>query len=856
MLIIGRSLAAVFPAAPEAYGGLYFHSHQVIKDKRTSLKIGHATPLIVSKGINLDFQLNLRDERTVFGYVCRMILNDSTNIDILSSNFEGEDALWLVFGTEKKQLLLLRDIPGFTKGEWINVRLSYLPLALKIEMSLNTATLTIALTDKSVNYTKFAIYFGVNSHPRFFTSDAAPIVVKNIVISDHTEKKLFHWTLREHGGYSITDKLRKSEAIVENPLWLADKHINWELIDSVTLSIKPSIAFSEKTSSLYVVNPERMVIFDLKKPVAHKDTIFYKNGGPFETLANQLIYNNFTNELWSYDLDGTGISKYNFNTNRWNLQGGKPMEPTYWHHNRIISPIDSSLLCFGGYGYYMYHSILQKYDFDSTKWKKVSLIDQIQPRYLSAATLHNKTLYVFGGFGNKTGEQQLSPHSFCDLYTISLSDYSVKKKWDVPEIYEGMVYSQSLVMDTLTSSLYVLGYYGQRFNTWIRLYKLSTEEPGLVALADSIPYQFSDTESFSDLYFMPEANCFVTATIHRTIQNRFQVKVYKLNFPAFPIDEIIQQDASIRKFIIRDISIWQAILIVILFLSFGVILGLIINSMRKKKTRKGNIIDDQPGFDYLNSGEKLYEISPNRALHASSINLLGGFQAINKHGVDITAQFTPTIRYLLLLIILYTFKNKKGISSAMLIEILWFDKSETSAKNNRNVNLKKLRTLLEEFEGIDINNDNSYWHCLITPPFYCDYAILLELAADISGSKEEPVTEKIDLFISLVSQGLLLPNIQNEWVDSFKAEYASLVIDLLQQLAKKTEQANDYKRMLRIANALLVQDSIDEDALVLKCKALIATGKKSTAMTFYTNFCRNYKMILNDEFPIPFSAIL
>lgn len=852
------STVAANHSAFESIGGLYFHSHQVIKDKRTSLRIGDKEPLIISKGINLEFKLNLRDERSVFGYVCRMIVNDTTNIDILSSNFEGEDALWLVFGNEKKQLILLKDVPNFSKGEWIKVRLSYLPLSKKIEMSLNSAISIIQLSEKSLYFDKFEVYFGVNAHPRYFTSDAAPIVVKDIVISDHTGKKMFHWTLREHGGENVLDLIKKFEAKIENPYWLADKHIQWELFDSITVSVKPVLAFNETKSSLYVVNPSKMYVYNLLQNENGGDTIQFKAGKPFETLANQLIYNKFTNELWSYDLDGTGLSKYNFSSNIWSINGEKPIEPSYWHHNVGISPIDSTLICFGGYGYYTYHSIFQRYIGDSEKWEISSLINQIQPRYLSAATIHDNEMVVFGGFGNKTGEQQLSPHSFCDLYTISLTDYKVTKKWELNNMFEGMVYSQSLIIDENDTDFYVLGYYGQRFNTWIRLYQFHKDKPGLVALADSISYQFSDTESFSDLYFIRDNHSFVAATVHRNIQNRYQVKLYRLNYPALPVSTILQTNLSGKDLIIKNISLIQALILFVMFLVIGIAMGVFVISGKRKKNKKLQMIHSKAvtGFDYLNADDKLYEIKANKKVISSSISLIGGFQAINKKGVDITAQFTPTIRYLLLLVILHTFKNNKGISSAMLDEILWFDKSETSARNNRNVNINKLRSILEEFDGFEINNDNSYWHSLLSSPFICDYVLVLDIAQQISMHQSEITSEEIEVFVSLVSKGLLLPNIQTEWVDSFKAEFSSMVIDTLQTLAKRADEVSDYKTLLKISDAMLIQDSIDEDALIFKCKSLIALGKKSTALSFYNNFCRNYKNILNDEFPVPFSELV
>lgn len=851
-------MSAEKSTAEKSVGGLYFYSHQVIKDQRTSLIIGGKEPIVANKGINIEFNLNLRDEQSVFGYVCRVVMNDSVNIDILSSNIEGEDALWLVYGNDKKQLVKLSEIENFKKGEWIKVRLSYLPLSKSIEMALNNTVSKIELTDKSLNYNRFEFLFGVNNNPRFFTSDAAPIILKDIVISDFSKKILYYWTLREHGDNKIYDNIKKFPAEVKHPLWLIDKHIHWELVDSMTVESKPLIAFNSDKSALYVVGPSSMFVFNFTNQI-HKDTMVYKAGKPFEALANQLKYNPYYDEIWSYDLDGTKLSRYSFSTNSWSENGIKPIEPSYWHHNVEISPIDSSLICFGGYGYYTYHSVFQKYNIKTSSWEKTPLINDIQPRYLSASAIHNNNMYVFGGFGNKTGEQQLSPHTFCDLYSISLTDMSVTKKWEVQNKYEGMVFSQSLIVDENDSDLYVLGYYGMKFNTWIKLFRLKINEPGLVALGDSIPYQFSDTESFCNVFFTPENDQFTAVTVNRTIQNKYQIKFYKLNYPVFQVSDVHQAKIVKKDLPLSSKSFYWKLFLLIVFLIF--ILGAgILGAIYKKKNigwkGRSKNADQEPDFEYLSQGDSLYVLNKPVEAISSSFSFIGGFQAIDKNGVDVTASFTPTIKNLILLIILNTFKNNKGISSAKLDEILWSDKSETSARNNRNVNINKLRTILEDFDGIHLSNENSYWNIVISSPFTCDYVSIIQLMEKIKEVDGDISKEEIETFISLVSQGALLPNTQTEWVDAFKADYSLTIIDTLSFLAKRAEKEKDYKLLLKLSDAILIQDSIDEDALFFKCKSLVALGKKSAALSFYNNFCKNYKLLLDEQFPTPFNEIL
>src|SRR5258708_2431723 len=82
--------------------------------------------------------------------------------------------------------------------------------------------------------------------------------------------------------------------------------------------------------------------------------------------------------------------------------------------------------------------------------------------------------------------------------------------------------------------------------------------------------------------------------------------------------------------------------------------------------------------------------------HRSAIYLFGQFQVFDKEGSDITRLFTPLLKELFLIIVLYTIRNGRGISSEGLNEILWHDKPEKDAKNNRSVNLAKLKTVHEK----------------------------------------------------------------------------------------------------------------------------------------------------------------
>jgi len=215
-------------------------------------------------------------------------------------------------------------------------------------------------------------------------------------------------------------------------------------------------------------------------------------------------------------------------------------------------------------------------------------------------------------------------------------------------------------------------------------------------------------------------------------------------------------------------------------------------------------------------------------LKPSSINMLGYFQLIDKDGVNITGNFTATTSQMLVLIILYTIKNGQGISTQELTEILWPDKDTDSARNNRNVYMSKLRLLIKNVGDIELINKNNYWSVNIGNDVFCDYKNVMYLIDQVK-KQHNSALDLVNELVIIASRGVLLPNFQEEWIDAFKGDYTNLVIETLSALLQNKEISQDQILVLRIADAILKHDSIDEDIAKLKVGTLFNLGKKSQA---------------------------
>lgn len=239
----------------------------------------------------------------------------------------------------------------------------------------------------------------------------------------------------------------------------------------------------------------------------------------------------------------------------------------------------------------------------------------------------------------------------------------------------------------------------------------------------------------------------------------------------------------------------------------------------------------------------------------SAISLLGTFNVRNKNGEDITSTFTPRLKSLLLLLILHTEKNPKGILTKKVTDMLWPDKNEVSARNNRNVTLRKLRVLLEEVGDAEVISEGGFLKMKWKENVFCDYRAALhcmELFQKNEAQKDEALLNRM---LDLLLYGPLLSNTIVDWLDEFKDAYSSLSIDLLKNLLDIEQMRSNNEMVLRITDILFLHDPLNEEALAAKCSVLFSEGKKGIAKSVYDRFCKEYRDSLGEDYTVPLSKL-
>jgi two-component SAPR family response regulator len=235
--------------------------------------------------------------------------------------------------------------------------------------------------------------------------------------------------------------------------------------------------------------------------------------------------------------------------------------------------------------------------------------------------------------------------------------------------------------------------------------------------------------------------------------------------------------------------------------------------------------------------------------------LFGGFQIFNKQGIDITRKFSVILKQMFLYFLLNSIQNHKGVTSSKLDETFWFGKDKENATNNRSVNIRKLRVLLDNIGNVSLEHENSYWFLNIGEDIFCDYSKIMNLFKQ--ANKEDPVDIRLlEKIIKLALVGILLPNMNADWIDNYKDKYSSTLIDLLLKVRNQPNICANPELLLQIADVILLHDNINEDAIRIKCGIQYKLGQKGLSKQSFDRFYASYISLLNEKPKFDYNDII
>lgn len=839
------------PAQDANEYGLRFVSHEDIKDKRTGLHLTPNERLRLGSDFELSFDVRFREAEHTFGYVFRMICGDGSNLDMVSDISAAQPKL--IF-TEDQRTVAEFPIGDGSDGSqydrWIHVGIEGDHRSDRIVLSVDSVSQSVRL---GFEYPLFDLWFGVCEHPAFYTTDVPPMSLRDVKITGAGDRLLRHWQLRRHDGEVAWDASGKHPARSKNPVWLLDGYAHWRKKTDFTVSEEYlSVAARADGSRIYFTVGDILAVYDNSRPGA-SDISRTSRPMPFTVQPNQTVFDDDRGVIVAYELesrrtatlepDGTAAPE-------WSAATPETPVTRYWHHTAAYVPSLGKTVTFGGYGEHTYKSRVNIIGPDE-EWNTFDLAEKLPPRYLSGmAVTDDGELLIAGGYGNSSGLQSESPHNFYDIWRVDpvTGDVEIVGEIVREKDDEHFVLGRDMVLSSDGKRLYAIVYSDKRYASEIQLVGIELSTGQMVRYADAVPYQFSDIESFCTLVFDRERKEFLLVTKCRQNNTETRVEIWALGAPPLRVADTVY---AVRRGN-GSFPWWAAVLT-----ALGVLVGsaALLFVRRRLASRRADVSasGSKPSYDPSHSVPD-YRETYRVEKQPSSILLLGGFQIVDKNGEDITGHFTQTVRALFLLILLETYKSGRGISSQALGDMLWFDKDPENARNNRNVNIHKLRMLLAEVGDADVSSKNSYWQLTLGEDIFCDYSTLLELGRQIAHEGTGNIS-RVESLVAIASLGKLLPNIQTEWSDAHKADFSARLIEQLMKIASSPTIKSNPHVLLRIADAILTHDNLDEDAIRMKCSALVRMGKRNQAKQAYNSFVADFKKALDTTPDFIFSDI-
>jgi two-component SAPR family response regulator len=234
------------------------------------------------------------------------------------------------------------------------------------------------------------------------------------------------------------------------------------------------------------------------------------------------------------------------------------------------------------------------------------------------------------------------------------------------------------------------------------------------------------------------------------------------------------------------------------------------------------------------------------------IQLFGDFKVLDKNGTDITSQFTPKLKQLFFIILLYSQRNKNGISTKDLTDILWLGHSSQSAKNSRGVTIRKLRLILESLDSVQINFNINRWSMAFGGSVYCDYVECLQL---LKREKIHDTDFNLN-FYHIIQEGEIFKGENYDWLDDFKGFVGNNIVDILLKFINELTIENDNELILKLTDRILVTDPVNDQALAFKLKVLIKQNNYNLARFTFDRFCVLYEEMYGEKFSSRFEELI
>ncbi len=834
--------------------GLQFYGNQnSIEQRTTYIPFNDKEQLPVFYDcIDIEFDLRISQENT-FGYLLHMSNSeDPSTTYILTYSYAKDNESVFRFNTEGQinhtSISLSND----------SILSHWLPVKLHIDFSLGESIMSIGnhtvkgnikTIKQSHKFHPFLV-FGRREH----LVDVPEFAIRKLKISD--KKQNYTFLLNESNGNDVHDTKEKIQGKVINPYWLINDSYHWQKVATFSSQGCMGTNFNEQQQKIQFITPDSLFTYNVSSKKIEKG--LYANPIPVSMRLGTNFINKKNDNIYAYEVNNlpkgsVTIAALNTSTLTWTPIGKAFTKVQLHHHNGFWNFQNGQYTIFGGFGNKRYNNTFLTYNELTDQWDTLQFKgDRIPPRFYSstASSLEGNDLYIYGGVGNESGEQEIGHYYYNDLYKVDLTHQTVKKCWS-HATKENQVSSRQMILSKDEKSLYVIRYAEYIKKTYLQLYSISIKDGNMEQLGDSIPFTSGSIASTVSLFHNPKLNEFY-CVIQEFNEQAKQVNaaIYTLNTP--PVSKADIEYYSHNNQRNNNLFKWTVFFLVLLIIVFVVFIFI------HKKRKNKNITSTSPvpaintqSIEQQQDSVELTKNSDSSSIQSKRniIYIYGTFTIYNRNGRDISYLFSKKLKHLFLYLLLNSSNKEEGVNSSSLNEIFWPDKPEDKAKNLKGVTISNLRKILLELDGIKLVYNKGVFRIETDPSIcYCDY---FELCNYLSEHPQENET-----LLKIWERGKLLEHEENPLYDKYKQKSENAIFSLLSKEMPSYYQQNDYSHVLRICHIILKRDPLNEQALQYCIHTYKKINDLESIYKVYSTFIIEYRKCMGQNYAYTIEELL
>lgn len=677
--------------------------------------------------------------------------------------------------------------------------------------------------------------------------DTPNMAIRDIRLTGEGNQLLRAWPLNETKGFLAHEELKHESADVSGGSWLINSHFQWQKVYSTVGTDFQYPIYHKFSNSLLIWRRDSLLKINCE---SWQDTLVPLN----QSLPPrfEVVQNLTDGSLKALHGGGDGpVAEWDGKSLKWLVKDSLTTSEQYHGGGNYLDPRNGSLYRIGGYGYFKMKNRIQRYDPVTETWNvlPVTMLDDdyFYPRQPVRVTAGNQPgeVFIFGGHGNKSGEQQRLFHWLNDLWLLNLDSLTLEKQWDAGDWAANVRMVTTEIIPRRNELFYAYSQNPELADT-IRLFVSGLDQPDFRAVGTGLVTDNILKGAFNIFYLERTGELALMLIKPLKEKGSVELSVYTLSLPVYSRSEFLA-----AAFIQPPESRFGALAVTILLI---LLIGgtLFMLKVRGKKSSSqggvGKTIETRPPLLQPVAEPSKKTLLPILA-NGVTIKVFDEFCLwVDGEEIPNRAWGSKKARSLFLYILL---KNSHGITLSEITLTFWPEVNRDSALNSRSVALSRIRSVLGKHAGL-IERKNGRIFIAPGETLSADYYHLL-FYQPIRDNAEVCDAEQI---LDLYGEGTLLPGLGEDWLDPIRHSTQEKILALAGHCADKYILNSQWDSLYNLGQRVLQWNTLNDEGLRYQVLALTKKNNLALAHQVFNEFRVNYQKEIEEPYQRTFESLL